>query len=302
MRVVFMGTPPYADEILKTLLLQNDIEITGVYTQPDKPVGRKHVITPSAVKITAKKYNLDIYQPNNLRDISSINEFLNLKCDYVIVAAYGQILPQQILNHAPCINLHASILPKYRGASPIQEAILNDDKQTGVTAMKMDKGLDTGDIIKISSTFIKPDEMVQSLYDRLTKIACKLAVDVLHNYHSYTPIAQDNLTASYCGKITKQDGLVDFDNAMTIHNKYRAFGSWPGIYLQSGLKLKSLDLYETARIHNKGQILAVEDKYIIVGCKRGSVKIYKVQPVSKREMDIISYINGRRLGCEDYLS
>jgi len=302
MRVIFMGTPPYADEILKTLLLQDDIEIAGVYTQPDKPVGRKHVITPSAVKITAKKHNLDIYQPNNLRDTSSINEFLKLKCDYVVVAAYGQILPQQILNHAPCINLHASILPKYRGASPIQEAILNNDKHTGVTAMKMDKGLDTGDIIKISSTSIKPDEMVQSLYDRLTKIACELTVDILHNYHLYTPIAQDNSMASYCGKITKQDGLVTFDNAISLYNKYRAFEPWPGVYLQSGLKLKALDLHDATQTCNKGQILAIEDKYIIVGCKIGSVKIYKVQPASKKEMDIISYINGRRLGCEDYLS
>lgn len=302
MRVIFMGTPSYADEILKTLIAQNDIEIVSVYTQPDKPIGRKRVITPSVVKTTAQKYNLDVHQPKNLRDSESINEFLGFKCDYVVVAAYGQILPQEILSHAPCINLHASILPKYRGASPIQEAILNNDKETGVTAMKMDKGLDTGDIIKISTTAIKTDEMLQSLYNRLTKIACELTLDVLRNYHSYTPTPQDNNSASYCGKITKQDGLIDFDDAVTIYSKYRAFEPWPGIYLNSGLKLKMIKLHEAAGTHKMGEILAIKDSYIIVGCQMGSIKIYKVQPASKKEMDVISYINGKRLSCEDYIS
>lgn len=302
MRVVFMGTPSYADEILKKLISQNDIEIVAVYTQPDKPVGRKRIMTPSPVKVTAQQYNIDIYQPYSLRDDMSISEFLKLQCDYVVVAAYGQILPQKILNHVPCINLHASILPKYRGASPIQEAILNDDKQTGVTAMKMDKGLDTGDIIKNASVAIEPGEMVNSLYERLSKTACELTLDVLRNYDLYTPVAQDNQAASYCGKITKQDGLVDFGDAVSIYNKYRAFQTWPGIYLQSGLKLKVVDLHDAKGAYAAGQILAVEEKYIVVGCTRGCVKIYKVQPPSKKEMDAVSYINGKRLGCEDYLS
>jgi methionyl-tRNA formyltransferase len=302
MKVIFMGTPDYAEAILKTLIDTTDIEVVAVYTQPDKPVGRKKVMTPPVVKTLAYANKIDVYQPKRLRDEETVAELLKIKCDYIVVAAYGQILPREILNHAPCINLHASILPQYRGASPIQQTLLNSDKQTGVTAMLMEEGLDTGDIIKIQTIDVSDDEMVETLFDRLTKVACGLSVDVLENFNSYTPKVQDDLLSSHCSKITKADGEVTFDNAQELYNKYRAFTPWPGVYLKSGLKLKNLELLEKTSKNRAGKILKVEDKSIIIGCTSGTLRVFRVQAPSKKEVDVISYINGQRLSHEDYLS
>ena len=301
-RVIFMGTPDYAKEILQRLIDERGIEVAAVYTQPDKPVGRKKIMTPPEVKTLALEHNIDVYQPNRLRDSEVVEELLKIECDYIVVAAYGQILSRPILDHAPCINLHASILPQYRGASPIQQTLLNGDKQTGVTAMLMEEGLDTGDIIKIETIEVGDDEMVESLFDRLTKVACDLTVDVLENFNSYTPVKQDDSLSSHCTKITKKDGEVAFDDALTLYNKYRAFTPWPGIYLQSGLKLKKIELEDKTSSNEAGKILKVDSKSIVVGCENGSVRIFSVQPPSKKEMDILSYINGKRLTDADILS
>ena len=302
-KVLFMGTPDYADTILKKLLEHNNIEVVGVFTQPDKPVGRKKLLTPPPVKQTALQHHIPVYQPSRLRDDKAIEDVLGIECDFIVVAAYGQILPRQILDHAPCINLHASILPQYRGASPIQQTLLNGDTKTGVTAMLMEEGLDTGDIIKIETVEVAPDEMVESLFHKLTEIAAELTIDVLENFESYTPVAQDDAQATYCKKITKADGEISFDSAQTIYNKYRAFTPWPAIFTKDGLKLKEIALHDTQTKHQTaGQILAIGKKSIIVSCLEGSLEIFKVQPASKKEMDVISYCNGKRLSVEDYLS
>ena len=302
MKIIFMGTPDYAEEILKRLLKTNGIDVIAVYTQPDKPVGRKKVMTPPSVKVLANENSINVYQPNRLRDKDVVLELQKIECDYIVVAAYGQILPQEILDHAPCINLHASVLPQYRGASPIQQTLLNDDKQTGVTAMRMDIGLDTGDILKISSIDVDKDEMVESLFDRLTSIACDLTVDVLENFNSLSAVSQDDTLSTHCTKITKADGEVDFNDAYSLYNKYRAFTPWPGIYLENGLKLKKIKLLDKCSAHEKGKILAINDKSITLGCEKGMLEIFSVQAPSKKEVDIISYINGKRLTLEDYLS
>ncbi len=302
MRVIFMGTPDYAQKILEKLLNTKDIEVVAVYTQPDKPVGRKKTMTPPVVKTLAQEHNIEVYQPNRLRDEDVVRELLKIECDYIVVAAYGQILPREILEHAPCINLHASILPQYRGASPIQQTLLNGDKQTGVTAMLMDEGLDTGDIIKIQTIEVGDDEMVTSLFERLTEVASELTVDVLQNFNSYTPQKQDESQATHCKKITKKDGEVLFENAQTLYNKYRAFTPWPGVYLESGLKLKQIALEDTKSSNTAGEILKIEEESIVVGCTQGSIRIYKVQPASKKEMDVLSYINGKRVSVADILS
>ncbi len=302
MNVVFMGTPDYASEILETLVAEEAINVVAVYTQPDKPVGRKKVMTPPITKTVALENSLPIYQPTRLRDEETVAELLQIECDYIVVAAYGQILPKAILDHAPCINLHASILPDYRGASPIQQAILNGDKETGVTAMMMDVGLDTGDIIKIEKIKIADDEMVSTLFDRLTKCAAALTIDVLKNFNTYTPVAQDDELSTHCAKITKQEGLVSFDDAATLYNRYRAFTPWPGIYLESGLKLKKMALVESEKNHKAGEILSIEKETITVGCEKGSLSIELVQPVSKKEMSVIAYLNGKRLSLADTLA
>ncbi len=302
MKIIFMGTPDYAKVILQRLLDTKDMEVVAVYTQPDKPVGRKKVMTPPEVKTLALANSIDVYQPNRLRDKEVVDELLKLKCDYIVVAAYGQILPREILDHAPCVNLHASILPQYRGASPIQQTLLNGDKKTGVTAMLMEEGLDTGDIIKINTIDVSEDEMVETLFQRLTETAASLTIDVLENFNSFTPVKQDESQATHCSKITKADGEVVFENATELYNKYRAFTPWPGTYLPSGLKLKSIKLEEKSSSNEMGKILKIEAKSIVVACTEGSLRIFSIQAPSKKEIDIISYINGQRLRVESTLS
>ncbi|MEN8303490.1 MAG: methionyl-tRNA formyltransferase, partial [Campylobacterota bacterium] len=202
----------------------------------------------------------------------------------------------------PCINLHASILPQYRGASPIQQTLLNGDSRTGVTAMLMEEGLDTGDIIKIDTIDVSDDEMVESLFNRLTDVAADLTVDVLENYSSYSAVPQDDEESTHCTKITKADGEVVFENALLLYNKYRAFTPWPGIYLNSGLKLKKISLEDKLSSNAVGKILKIDSDSIVVGCSEGSIRVYSVQAPSKKEVDILSYINGKRLTLADTLS
>ena len=297
--VIFMGTPDYAEKILARLIDESNINVVGVYTQPDKPVGRKKIMTAPEVKLLAQESGINVYQPSRLRDEETIKELLQIECDYIVVAAYGQILPLAILNHAPCINLHASILPQYRGASPIQQTLLNDDKLTGVTAMLMEEGLDTGDILKIDTIDVSKDMMVETLFNKLTDVAVNLTIDVLENFESYTPVKQNDNESTHCKKISKKDGKVEFKDAQELYNKYRAFTPWPGVYLESGLKLKKIELQEKYALNKEGTILEINSDNIVVACEKGSIKIYTVQPNSKKEMDVLSYINGKRLALED---
>lgn len=300
-RVIFMGTPDYAAAILEALIEANDIDVVAVYTQPDKPVGRKAVLTPPIVKVMAEKAGLTVKQPSRLRDENVVNELCTIACDFIIVAAYGQILPKAVLSHAPCINLHASVLPKYRGASPIQQSLLNNDSQSGVTAMWMDEGLDTGAIIKIKTLEIAPDEMVESLYERLTASAVELTLDVVRTWDRNSAEKQDDLAATHCTKIQKSDGLIDFKDARTIYNKYRAFTPWPGLYLESGLKIKEMRLEEEQSHGEAGTIIAVEKESIVLQCAKGSLRIQRVQAPSKQETSVIDYLNGKRIGCGNIL-
>ncbi len=300
--VIFMGTPDYARMILHRLIQTQNINVVAVYTQPDKPVGRKKVMTPPEVKTLALEHSIDVYQPTRLRDEETVSELLKIECDYIVVAAYGQILPRKILDHAPCINLHASILPAYRGASPIQQTLLNGDSETGVTAMMMEEGLDTGDIIKISTIKVDDNEMVETLFKRLTQVASELTIDVLENFESLNAVPQNESISTHCKKITKANGEVAFINAVTLYNKYRAFTPWPGIFLQSGLKLKKITLEDKYSSNKSGKILSIDSESIVVGCEEGSLRIFSVQAPSKKEVDILSFINGKRLSVSDTLS
>lgn len=301
MRIIFMGTPDYASRILQSVIEDETIDVVAVYTQPDKPVGRKKVMTPPPVKVLAQEHAIALYQPNRLRDEAVVSQLLKIECDFIVVAAYGQILPKAILDHAPCINLHASILPHYRGASPIQQSLLNGDHESGVTAMLMDVGLDTGAILKIERIQIGDDEMVSSLFDRLTDVASSLTLDVLKTFDTLTPQAQNDSEATHCTKITKSEGEVSFDNAQELYNRYRAFTPWPGVFLKSGLKLKQIALQECESASPSGKILSVDRESIVVGTPHGSIRIFTVQPPSKKEMRVTDYLNGARLHCDDIL-
>jgi len=302
-RILFMGTPDYATVIFKTLLEEN-YNVVALFTQPDKPVGRKQELTPPHIKKFALDNGLSIpiYQPTTLKDNTIQNIIVDLKPDIIVVAAYGQILPREVLNIAPCINLHASLLPQYRGASPIQQSLLNDDSFSGVTAMNMDVGLDSGDILGYKYVSIDKDMVVAELFDKLAVCAAELTLETLEQYDNIEPIKQNLSLVSHCKKISKKDGLVTFDNANNLYNKYRAFKSWPDIYLESGIKIKECMLHDTISTNNIGEVLVIEDDYIIVGCKQGSIKIYSVQPSSKKQMNVVSYIRGKRLEIGDNFS
>ncbi len=300
-RIIFMGTPDYAASILEALVAADDIEVVSVYTQPDKPVGRKGVLTPPIVKVVAQNTNIPIIQPNRLRDEVVVSEVLATPCDMIIVAAYGQILPKAILEYVPCVNLHASILPQYRGASPIQQSLLNNDTQSGVTAMWMDEGLDTGAIINIRTLDIAQDEMVESLYTRLTDTAVNLTLDVIRNWDRKSAVKQNDNEATNCKKILKSDGLIDFSDAREIYNRYRAFTPWPGVFIESGLKIKTMRLEEEQSHGDAGLILSVDKESIVVQCLQGSLRILRVQAPSKQETSVIDYLNGKRIGCGNSL-
>jgi methionyl-tRNA formyltransferase len=298
-----MGTPSYATEILKALILDEDIEVVALVTQPDKPVGRKQILTPPDTKryLLELEKDIPIYQPDTLKSDEALKEISSFKADYIVVAAFGQILPKSILDLAPCINLHASILPAYRGASPIQDAILNLEDYSGVTAMKMDIGLDSGDILGYS--FLKVANLTAvDLFEKLSILASTLTIKTLKNYNQILPVKQYSCDKSYAKKISKSDGLLDLLDAKKCEAKYRAFIFWPGVFIESGLKLKELSLYTNDDNHDKGQILDIKDDSIVLSCKVGSLKITKVQPPSKKEMSVIDYIRGKRLQIGDHLS
>ncbi|MDD2895812.1 MAG: methionyl-tRNA formyltransferase [Aliarcobacter sp.] len=296
-RILFMGTPDYATTIFKELI-NSEYEIVGLFTQPDKPFGRKQVLTPPHIKqfCLDENLNIPIFQPLKLRgNEEATKQIKELNPDFIIVAAYGQILPKDILDIATCINLHASLLPKYRGASPIQESLLNDDIYTGVTSMLMEEGLDSGDILGLQYLKITPQMEVSAAFDELSLIAAKLTITTLNNFENIKPIKQNESEVSFCKKIKKEDGLVNFLNAKKLYQKYKAYSFWPGVFLESELKLKDIELNEEVSINNEGQILEINEDFIVVGCAKGSLKIRTLQAPSKKAMNAIDYIRGQRL-------
>ena len=305
MNIVFTGTPEYAAKILRALE-EAKFEIAAIFTQPDKPVGRKQILTPSEVKVYAQEHlsAVPIFQPASLKDEAVAAQIKDLKPDFIVVAAYGKILPQAVLDIAPCMNLHASILPKYRGASPIQSALLAGEKQTGVTAMLMDAGLDTGDMLGFAYTPCE-DKTASQLFDELGDLAGELIVRVLRNFANLKPLKQDDSQATHCKKISKSDGLFSFEeSARQIYNKFRALTPWPGIYLSSGLKILELELLREScgrKFERAGEILHVDKLGFCVACGEGAVKIIKMQEPGKKPVDASAYLNGKRLGIGDFL-
>jgi len=296
-----MGTPHYAREILDTLIQAEDMEVSLVLTQPDRPVGRKKVLTPPPVKSLALEHDIPVLQPKRLSDEGIFEAITAVKPDFIIVAAFGQILPKNILDIAPCINLHASLLPQYRGASPVQQSLLNGDEKTGVTSMLMEEGLDTGDILE-KIEFNIPEEMrLHALMQQLTKDACTLTLSTIRHFDTITPEKQNEAEASLCKKIKKSDGEIDFEDAVEIYNKYRAFEGWPGIFAKNGTKFDALELMEKEKAHRSCEILAFEGDAVVIGCTKGALKIASLQPASKKAMSAKAYCVGRGLKVGDFI-
>jgi len=294
-KIVYMGTPHYAKEILQTLIDDEKIEITLVLTQPDRKAGRKGELKAPDVKLLALEYNLQILQPEKLLDEGIYEAIVNAKPDFIVVAAFGQLLPKSILDIAPCINLHASLLPQYRGASPVQQSLLNGDKFTGVTAMLMEEGLDSGPILgyryfKIPETMLLPE-----LMNQLSDDACTLTTDILYSFDTLEPMEQVRANATYCKKIKKSDGLVDFSDASKLYEKYRAFYGWPGIFIEGGIKISDISLLETKTHNEVGLILEIKEKSVVVTCLKGSLEIGTIQVPSKKAVMAKAYCLGKGL-------
>jgi len=300
-KIVYMGTPHYAKVILQSLMDAEDMCVDLVLTQPDRPVGRKKLLTPPPVKSLALTYDLKVLQPNRLSDEGIEEAIKEVAPDFIVVAAFGQILPKNILDIAPCINLHASLLPQYRGASPVQQSLLHGDTITGVTSMLMEEGLDTGDILETITFTISPTMRLGALMEQLTLDASKLTLTTLRNFETITPQKQDDAKASLCKKIKKSDGEVDFESATILHQKYRAFEGWPSIFTSNGTKIDGVRLVEGRSTNKKCTIVAFEAQSVVVACSTGTLKIATLQPPSKKAMDAKAYCVGRGLDVGDTL-
>lgn len=295
MRIVFMGTPDFAIPCLKALA-EDGNEIAGVFTQPDKPKGRGYTLTPPPVKELALQYGYPVYQPATLRDAEVQTMIQTLAPDMIVVVAYGKILPKEVLDIPPygCINVHASLLPAYRGAAPIQQAVLDGRTVTGVTAMYMDVGLDTGDMLMKTEVAIGENETADELHDRLSAAGAVLIVRVVHAAAEGTLVrqAQDDSLSSYAGMLTKEMSKINFmKSAAEVHNKVRGLNSWPSA--SAVLNGKRVKIHRTlVREGNgePGQVLSLHP--LVVACGEGAVEIVELQPEGKRKMDAAAFVNG----------
>ena len=309
MKIVFMGTPDFSATVLDALCQSGNTPAL-VVTRADKPAGRGYELKPSAVKRLAIEKNIDVLQPEKLSEDSFSDAIKALAPDLIIVVAYGKILPEWLLNlpRYGCINAHASLLPKYRGAAPMQRAIMDGESETGVTIMKMDKGLDTGDMILTVKTPISETDTLESIHDRLAIISGEaiLSTIKLLECNTATFTRQDSEKATYAEKILKADEKIDFSlSARLISCKIRALTPFPYAYCFFGDKmLKIIEAHtEIADVSDKqaGQVLSTKNGEIRVACKENVLVITRVFPESKRRMSALDFVNGSKIKPGDIL-
>lgn len=307
MKIVYMGTPEFAVLPLKALLSGED-RIVGVFTQPDRPKGRGYQTTPPPVKDLAQQHGLPVYQPATLKDGAALEILQKLSPDLIVVVAYGKFLPKEILElpQYGCVNLHASLLPKYRGAGPIQWSILNGETTTGVTTMYMAQGMDTGDMILKRELAILPDETADELHDRLSLLGADLLCETvsLLKAGEAPREKQDDAQASYAPMLSKELSLIDFSkSAQEIHNQIRGLSSWPCAHLI--LKGKRLKVYRSTlvpQMHGAAGVL-LDAKRFIVGCgDENAVEFTQVQYEGGKRMSGADFLRGKQLPVDTKLT
>jgi methionyl-tRNA formyltransferase len=297
--IVFLGSPGFACPFLETLAADPRFLIQAVISQEDKPAGRKKILTPTPVKALAQQLNLPVFTPEKLnRDELLLEKIKKLKPDFLLVVAYGQILNQRVLNlpSIKSINVHGSILPKYRGASPIEQALLAGDRETGLSIMEMSLKMDTGAVYTVIRENIQPDDNNQTLRQRLSaKGAAEIGEILLKIKEGKLSAApQDDSQASYCQKISKTDGLINplEQTASAVYNRFRAFWGWPGIYLHHRSKsIKLLEIKTIDRTITPGQFEII-DNQIFLGCREGSIQILQLQPEGKNPQTAEVFLRG----------
>lgn len=301
MNIVYMGTPDFA--VPPLIELNKMHNITAVFTQPDKPKGRKMILTPPDVKICAQKLGITVYQPNSFKDEKAVETVKNLMPDVIVVAAYGKILPKAVLEIPKygCVNIHGSLLPKYRGSAPIQQSVLNGDKFTGVTTMLMDVGIDTGDILMTEKTEIGKNVTSGELFDRLALIGADLVVKTLYalENNGITPKKQDEALASHTGKIDKSYCPIDFSkSADEVHNQIRGLNPWPVATAEfNGKRLKIYSSCVCSLCGQPGTVLCTNP--LVVACQNGSIQIDELQPDGKKRMSAQAFAAGHKIAAGD---
>lgn len=305
MRIVFMGTPDFAQKALEALI-EAGHDIVLVVTQPDKPKGRSGQLQMSEVKACALKHEIEVFQPEKIREEESVSYLKRYEADIYVVAAFGQIVSQEILDipRYGCVNIHASLLPKYRGAAPIQQAILDGETVTGVTIQQMNIGVDTGAILTQKEYEISEEETGGSLFDRLSEMGAKLIVETLDLIEKgkITPRLQDESKATKCGKIKKDMGKIDWtDDAVVIERYVRGLNPWPSAF--TFLDNKQLKIWKAKAIKSvserPGSVVEVKKNSFTVACGKGALEILEVQLEGKKRMETNAFLLGYKISEGD---
>lgn len=304
MKIVFMGTPDFAVPSLKALLDSGET-VTGVFTQPDKPKGRGHRLQPPPVKMAAEEYGIPIFQPVSLRKDETLEELKALEPELIVVVAYGKILPRAVLElpRFGCINVHGSLLPKYRGAAPIQWTVLNGDPVGGVTTMFMADGIDTGDMLLKAETPVGENETASELYERLSYMGAELLMKTLSALKDGTlhPEPQDEAVATHAPMLTKEMGRLDFTKpSVELHHLICGLSGWPCAYTEiDGKRLKVYRSRLCEAAGKPGEIL--DSKRFVVGCGSGALELLEVQYEGSKRMPGDAFLRGRRLAAGDFI-
>lgn len=300
MKIIFMGTPDFAAASLEALIASRH-EIQAVVTQPDKPKGRKGELTPSPVKVIAKREGIKVYQPLKVRDEEFVKTLRAYNPDVMVVVAFGQIIPLSILKMPKygCVNIHGSLLPKYRGAAPIQWAVLDGEKETGITTILMDEGIDTGDILLKKTIKIDADETSGSLFDKLMALGAKTILETLDELEkgSLTPTKQGESPTAYAKMLTKAMGLIDFTkSAKELDCFVRGMNPWPSAYtLLAGKTLKLWKVRAVEGGGKAGSVIEIGKESFTIACGEGAIEVLEVQLEGKKRMSAGDFLKGSTL-------
>ena len=304
MRILFMGTPDIAAYCLEQLI-EAGHDICGVFTQADKPVGRKQVVVPPPVKVVAEQHHIPVFQPATLRDGQAETQIAQFAPELCVVVAYGKLLPASLL-HLPkhgCINLHVSLLPKYRGSAPVQWAVLNGDKETGVSIMYLDEGLDTGDILSVAPVTIGPDETSGELFERITQQGAKTLVETIAEIGAGKAVRtpQDHTKATLAPPLNKEMARFAFTQpAQTLHNLVRGMNPWPVAYFElDGKKIKVRKTHPTTGNAAPGTVISTNP--LTIACEEGALELLELVPEGSKPMTGAAWAAGRRLKAGDCL-